>query len=195
MEVRREVEAEDIPEPSSPAVSEAEIAAAYERGKQEGRREAAQQAAERLAQAVAAERAKIQKAVEEFQQSNSEYYGKVELQLVHLAMGIAGKILHREAQVDPMLVAALVKLATDNLKQGSHVQINLRPNEVASWKGYFEREGNGRIAVTFVEDATLAPGECVLHSDVGTAELGIAAQLKEIENGLFDLLAQRPKNG
>jgi flagellar biosynthesis/type III secretory pathway protein FliH len=45
-----------------------------------------------------------------------------------------------------------------------------------------------------VEDPTLSPGDCIVHSEVGTAALGINAQLREIEHGLFDLLAQRPKN-
>jgi len=181
--------------PAEPSITEQDVAAAFERGRQEGRRQAEHQASEQLAQVKSAERARISKAIDEFQQSNSEYFSNVEAQVVHLAMGIAGKILHREAQVDPMLIAALVKVATENLKQGSHVQVNVRPEEVDSWRHYFEQDGNGRIKVDLVEDPTLGPGDCVLHSDVGTAELGISAQLKEIEHGLFDLLAQRPKNG
>jgi flagellar biosynthesis/type III secretory pathway protein FliH len=93
-----------------------------------------------------------------------------------------------------MLLMALVKLATENLKQGSKVQVNVRPEEVESWRRYFERDENGRVKIEMVEDSTLAPGDCVVHSEVGIAALGIDAQLKEIERGLFDLLAQRPRN-
>ena len=132
--------------------------------------------------------------IAEFHESSSEYYSKVEDQVVHLALAIAAKILHRESQVDPLLVAALVKLATENLKQGSHVQVNIRPEEVNSWRKYFEQDGNGRVRIELVEDPSLSPGDCVVHSEVGIAALGISAQLKEIERGLFDLLAQRPKN-
>ena len=35
-------------------------------------------------------------------------------------------------------------------------------------------------------------GECVLETRVGTVELGVKAQLEEIEKGFFDLLQQRP---
>ena len=35
-------------------------------------------------------------------------------------------------------------------------------------------------------------GECVLETSVGKVELGVSAQLEEIEKGFFDLLQQRP---
>ena len=35
---------------------------------------------------------------------------------------------------------------------------------------------------------------CILETELGTTELGLEAQLKEIEQGFFDLLAQRPDN-
>jgi flagellar assembly protein FliH len=181
-------------ETAATAITEADLTAAYEKGRQAGSHETEQRFSEQLAQAVAAERTRVSKIITEFQHSSADYYSKVEDQVVHLALGIAAKILHRESQVDPLLVAALVKLATENLKQGSHVQVNIRPEEIRSWQSYFEQDGNGRVKVELVEDPTLAAGECVVHSEVGVAALGIEAQLKEIERGLFDLLAQRPKN-
>ena len=33
---------------------------------------------------------------------------------------------------------------------------------------------------------------CILETELGSTELGLESQLKEIETGLFDLLAQRP---
>ena len=186
--------ASSVHKPVANAVTENDLASAFEKGRQEGRREAEKRYGEQLAQAVIAERTRVERVIEEFRQGSSEYYSKVEDQVVHLALGIAAKVLHRESQVDPLLVAALVKIATENLKQGSQVQVNIHPAEINSWRGYFERDENGRVRVELVEDPTLDPGDCVVHSDVGVAAMGIAAQLREIEHGLFDLLAQRPKN-
>jgi flagellar assembly protein FliH len=180
--------------PATPAFTEKDLAAAYEKGRQEGRREVEQRTKEQLATAVSAERERVSKIIEDFQQSCSDYYGKVEDQVVHLALGIAAKILHRESQVDPLLVAALVRIATENLKQGSKVQVNIHPQEIRAWQSYFENEGSGLVTIELAEDPTLTLGECVVHSEVGVASLGLDAQLKEIERGLFDLLAQRPKN-
>lgn len=181
-------------EPTGPAITENDLAAAYEKGRQEARREAEQRTKEQLAATISAERERVSKAIEDFQQSCSDYYGKVEDEVVHLSLGIAAKILHREAQVDPLLVAALVRVATENLKQGSKVQVNIHPQEIRAWKSYFEKEGSGLVTIELAEDPTLAPGECIVHSEVGVAALGLDSQLKEIERGLFDLLAQRPKN-
>jgi flagellar assembly protein FliH len=41
-------------------------------------------------------------------------------------------------------------------------------------------------------DERLAGGECVLETNVGRVELGVSAQLEEIERGFFDLMQQRP---
>lgn len=186
------------PELSAPmtatGITENDLAAAYEKGRHEGRQEAEKRYNQQLAQAVTDERGRVEKVVSEFQQGSSEYYSKVEDQVVHLALGIAAKILHRESQVDPLLVAALVKIAIENLKQGSRVQVNIHPTEINSWRKYFDMEGNGRVVVELVEDSSLKVRECIVHSEVGVASMGITAQLKEIEHGLFDLLAQRPKN-
>jgi flagellar assembly protein FliH len=176
------------------AITKQDLTAAYEHGRKEGHREAEAQLSERLNQVEAAERAKVSKLIADFQQSNAEYFTKVETQLVHLAMSIAGKILHREAQVDPLLVAALVRIATENLKQGSCVRVNIRPEEIPAWRKYYDESGSGHLTVELVEDASLSPGECVVHSEVGSTELGIDAQMKEIAHGLFDLLSQRPQN-
>lgn len=42
------------------------------------------------------------------------------------------------------------------------------------------------------EDSALPPGECRIETSLGTTEVGIESQLKEIESGLLDLLAERP---
>src|SRR5208283_5726287 len=47
-----------------------------------------------------AERAPIMEAIARFQQERAEYYSRVEPELVNLVLAVAGRILHREAQVD-----------------------------------------------------------------------------------------------
>jgi flagellar biosynthesis/type III secretory pathway protein FliH len=43
-----------------------------------------------------------------------------------------------------------------------------------------------------VEDPAMQADRCVLQTALGTTEVGVEVQLKEIEQGLFDLLAKRP---
>jgi flagellar assembly protein FliH len=47
--------------------------------------------------------------------------------------------------------------------------------------------------VTVVEDGNLGPDDCMLETDLGSADFSIDTQLKEVEQGFFDLLAHRPE--
>ena len=135
---------------------------------------------------------KIARAVQDFERERSGYFARVEMEVVRLSLSIAGKILHREAQVDPMLVAALVRIALTQLKDGSVVTIRTRPEEAPRWKKYFASSSAQTLRVTVVEDGELEPGGCILETELGTANFSLDAQLKEVEQGFFDVLAQRP---
>jgi len=111
--------------------------------------------------------------------------------VVKLALGIAAKILHREAQVDPMLLAALARVAVNQLHDGSKVSLRIRPESAAQWREYFRQPQNG-TTVEVVEDPNLGPKDCILETDMGSANFNIGGQLKEVEQGFFDLLALRP---
>jgi flagellar assembly protein FliH len=137
------------------------------------------------------EAGKIREALEDFQTERKSYFSRVESDVVHLAMSIASKILHREAQVDPLLVAALVRVAVEKLHDGSSVSVRICPASADKWRDTLASPLNGS-SIAIVEDTNLGPEECVLETDLGSADFSIDAQLKEIEQGFFDLLAQRP---
>ena len=142
--------------------------------------------------ASAAEQAgMIKSALDQFTEERKSYFNRVESDVVHLALAIAAKILHREAQVDPMLVAALIRVAVNKLHDGSHVTVRVGAEEVERWKTFLANPSNGST-IQIVEDAHLVSGDCVLETDLGSADFSIEAQLKEVEQGFFDLLAQRP---
>lgn len=134
---------------------------------------------------------KVAAALESFAEERKSYFSRVESDVVHLALAIATKILHREAQVDPMLIAALVRVAVNKLHDGSSVTVRVATAEVEQWKKFLAKPLNGST-VLVLEDANLATGECLLETELGSANFSIDAQLKEVEQGFFDLLAQRP---
>ena len=49
-------------------------------------------------------------------------------------------------------------------------------------------------ANTEVEDAELSEHDCLLETELGVANFGLDMQLKEVEQGFFDLLALKPVN-
>lgn len=145
-------------------------------------------------QKLQAERAPIAATVAAFEMQRVEYFARVEAEVVQLALAIAAKILHREAQVDPMLVAALVRMTVERMREGSSVTIRVSPTRINRWREYFAGQSNvARVEV--VEDAALSDLDCVLETELGVANFGLNTQLKEVEQGFFDLLALRPVMG
>jgi flagellar assembly protein FliH len=163
---------------------------------QSERADARQQTEQRLRQDYEAQlqaaRASIAAAIAAFAERQTDYYARAEAEIVQLALSIAAKVLHREAQVDPMLVAALVRMTLEKMHEGSAVAVRIHPTRAKQWKEYFaSHKLDTRVEV--VEDPALANHDCLLETELGTANFGLDAQLKEIEKGFFDLLALRPQ--
>jgi len=127
-----------------------------------------------------------------FEETQKQYFTRVEIEVVQLALAIAGKILHREAQVDPMLLAAIVRLALAQLKEGSAASIRVRPEDAEKWRNYIAAE-KLELPVRVIESAELEHGDCILETELGTVNVSLETQLKEIERGFFDVLAQKPR--
>jgi flagellar assembly protein FliH len=63
-------------------------------------------------------------------------------------------------------------------------------NDLQRWRELMLCDEAGAVEVT--GDPRLGEGDCVLDTRVGRVELGVSAQLEEIERGFFDLLQRRP---
>jgi flagellar assembly protein FliH len=131
-------------------------------------------------------------AIKGFVHEQETYFNRVEAEVVGLALAIARKILHREAQVDPLLLAGVVRVGLDKVAAGTHVRLRVHPDQVAVWKEFFAQQSDLRSVPELMGDTTLDLGHCRLETELGSTDLTLETQLKEIEQGFFDLLAQRP---
>jgi flagellar assembly protein FliH len=138
------------------------------------------------------ERKKTVETLARFEQTQKSYFARVEAEVVQLALAIAGKILHREAQVDPMLLSAIVHLALAQLKEGSVATVRVRPEAAGKWREHIAAQAM-KLTVNVVEDSALERGDCWLETELGLVNFSLEAQLKEVERGFFDVLAQKPK--
>jgi len=170
-----------------------QVALRLKQAREEGVREGEQREKSRIEPEIAQQRAKIVEAIAAFEHERSDYYAKIEAEVVHLAVAIAAKILHREAQVDRMLLAALVKVALEKLQQNTRVLVRVPRQQAGSWRQYFVQNAPMAVSPEVVEDDSIGVSDCILETELGSTELGLEAQLKEVETGLFDLLAQRPE--
>ena len=59
----------------------------------------------------------------QFTRDRASYFQKVEGEVVQLALGIARKILHREAQLDPLLLAGIVRVALEKIDGATGVDV------------------------------------------------------------------------
>jgi flagellar assembly protein FliH len=141
---------------------------------------------------LARERSSVATALTDFSRERAAYYRKIEKEAVQLALSIARKILHREAQVDPLLLMGILRVAMERIEGATGVALAVHPQQAAVWRNYLiTRMGPGELP-EIVEDPALALEQCELRTSMGTAALGLEVQLKEIEQGLMDLMAARP---
>ena len=138
-------------------------------------------------------RAALTEALAAFQAQRGNYFARVEAEVIQVSLAIAAKILRREAQVDPMLVAVLVRLTIEKMREGSSVTVRVSAGQAAAWRAYFAAQPK-IVGLEVVEDPALSGADCVVETELGTTSFGLDQQLKEIERGFFDLLALRPES-
>lgn len=140
--------------------------------------------------ALQQERDALGQVLREFARTKAEYFHQVEGETVQLALSIARKILHREVQLDPLMLAGVVRVALDKITSVTSITLRVSPGNVRPWKRYFEKQPGLAVEPHVVGDAELEGARVVLETSLGTTELGLEEQLKEIEKGFFDLLAR-----
>ena len=168
--------------------------AGRERGRQEGRQ------AEREAQATAlaaAEQRRTRQAgelIESFAQERDRYLQTVEHEVVELALAVAARILRREAQMDPLLLSGAVRVALGQLSGSTQVRLRVPPPELDLWTEAMALVPNLAVKPSIVAGEGMRLGELEIETELGSVDLGIRAQLGEIERGFFDR-AGGPREG
>jgi flagellar assembly protein FliH len=167
-----------------------QISADMEMARNEARAEARLEWEQELNERIVEERRAVLKVCEEFARERARYFAGVEAEVVKLALAIAARVLHREAKLDPLLLTGVVRVALEKVAEDSATVLRVPVSELEMWREVFVASPESSLQV--VGDERLAMDECVLDTNVGRVELGVSAQLEEIERGFFDLMQQRP---
>jgi len=139
---------------------------------------------------LTAERERVAKLCAQFERERARYFSGAEAEIVKLALAIAAQVLHREVRLDPLLLLGVVRVALEQIRDAGSAVLRVPVSEREAWQESLTE--TGEIALQVVGDERLSSGDCVLESSVGRANMGIRAQLEEIERGFFDLLEKRP---
>jgi flagellar assembly protein FliH len=134
-------------------------------------------------------RAAITTAIDQFAQQRDEYFHQAEDEVVHLALAIARRLIHRESQIDPRLLAGLIRYELDQLEAATSVRLLVSPDTLSGWS---ELLCTMPRPVEPAADKALATSEARIETALGSTTVSFERELKEIERGFFDLLAHRP---
>ncbi len=181
---------------ASPALAEweeqlqVECARSYEAGRDRGREEASAAAREQFELALEGRRGEgvrqVSSLFANFAREQARYFEEIEPEIVRLALAIAARILRREAQTDPLLLTGAVRVALGQISASARVRLLVPPCELELWTEAMALLPNLPVKPAVASGEGMAAGDCRLESDLGSVDLGIAAQLVEIERHLFD---------
>ena len=113
--------------------------------------------------------------------------------MVELALAVAARILRREAQMDPLLLTGAVRVALGQLSGSTEVRVRVPASDLAFWKETLAVLPNLRVKPEVVVGEGMRLGDCVIETELGSVDLGIRAQLGEIERGFFRPRGRRRK--
>ena len=157
------------------------------KAREEGFREGQAQARAEFSQELAREREGLTVEIANFRKDRDAYFQQVETEVVRLALKIARRILHRETQMDPLLLRSAVRVVLDTIAQGTTVKLRLNPAQVSGWREYLAGLSTTE-PLELVCDGSLEPGQCLVETAMGVADFSPETQLQEIERGFFDLM-------
>ena len=145
-------------------------------------------AAERAAQGPAQQSlaAQIDRMMASFAEERDRYLQTVEHEVVKLALAVAARILRREAQMDPLLLTGAVRVALGQLAASTTVRLRVPPAELDLWTESIALLPNLAVKPQVLPGEGMRLGDCVVETELGSVDLGVRAQLSEIERGFFD---------
>lgn len=167
------------------------LEARLERAREQGSATARLEAEASAAQLVDSKLVQIDAILQAFAQEREAYFAQVEQEVVKLSLAIAARILKREAHIDPLLLHGVVKVALEQIQEGTECNLHIPVSAESQWREWIEKLTPG-LKINVLADAAVDEGECRLETRLGQIELGVKAQLIEVERGFCDLLQLRP---
>ena len=177
---RPAVEAVEAPPP--PAVDMAALEReAFTKGYAQGERAGAEAGAAR-AEAMLR---RLAQTLEDLQGLRRELLRRTERDVAELALAIARRVVQRELALDRDLLLALARVALDRLGDVATASIRLHPEDYAA-----AMTGRGALTtstagVEIVSDPAVHRGGCVVQSEFGSIDVGVATQIDELSHTLL----------
>ena len=168
------------------------MAQGMEAGLRDGEARANAGAQQRYAQALVQAQALAASMAAEFERERASFFKRVEGEVVRLALSISRKIIHRESQLDLLLLAGVARVQLEHIASGSVVRLCVNPAQIDVWREFFSVQSGLHLKLEWMGDSSLDLSQCRLETSVGVTSISLEDQLNEISKGFFDLLAEQP---
>ena len=161
--------------------------AAYTRG----RREAENEAQQRFGASMQRTAEQLAQSVKQLAEVRPRLCKEAEADLLRLGMAIAQRVLHRQLNIDPTALEALVKVSLERLGRQEQLRVRVCQSLADPVRAILAKISSRPIEVA--ADANLETGSLIFETSRGQLDASIHSQLDEIERGLIDRLDSRPK--
>lgn len=130
---------------------------------------------------------RLERTLEGFRRDREQYFARLEQEVVRLALAIAERVLQRESQLDPLLLAGAVRVALGQLSASTEVRLLVPPDQKEMWAEMIRLMPNLPLRPEVQAEVGLQGAEAILQTSLGAADLGVQSQLREIERNLLGL--------
>lgn len=108
-------------------------------------------------------------------------------------MAVAARVLRREATSDPLLLLGAVRAALGQFSGATEVRLRIPAAELDLWTQAVKLLPNPVMRPAVLVGEGMMLGDCTIETMLGTADLGIRAQLAEVERVLLPSMARPPE--
>lgn len=161
-----------------------QIRAAREAGYREGEEAGRNQAAGRVQPVLE----KLTRSIQDLADLKPKLRRDAEADLLKLALAIARKVLHRELSIDPDSIAGLISVSIEKIRAHEILRVRVHPQHQQIVRQILAKMSTATLAEIH-PDPKLELGGVLVETSRGNFDASVDLQLKEIERGLTDRLA------
>lgn len=137
----------------------------------------------------------ITRLMQQFDDERSSHLKALEHEAVKLAIALAARVLRRELQLDPLLLTGAVRAALGQVTAGTHVKLNVPAAQFSLWQEAISLLPGLPLKPELVAVENMSPGDCLLQTELGSLDLGLRSQLRELEHSLLPESATSTSEG
>lgn len=129
-------------------------------------------------------RERLVETIERLSNLSAEITSHIESDLVELALQIAKKVVRREVSIDREIALTLVRVSLGKLNQRTAAKVHLNSDDLA----FVQKHADSldfRGTLELIEDQSISPGGCLIHTETGDIDARIESQFDEIAFGLL----------